>query len=179
MAAAGEKRPHPDSSGFFSPGGATKAPKAASWQTVRANGGVYLWRRDPEAKPSLKVAAFDMARALRCAAPTLSAPSHHSVQDGTLVTHHGSFAASAEDWQFFSKRVSVVLRSLHHQGFSLAVFSNQGGIKGALDGKRAAITKAYFHAAILTVRSPADQVLLPDALRAQAGQALRRRSQCQ
>jgi len=52
---------------FFAPASA-KAPRAgASWRVVREGAGVYLLRADPQAAPSPKVAAFDMARR-RCAA---------------------------------------------------------------------------------------------------------------
>jgi hypothetical protein len=41
----------------------------------------------------------------------------------------------ADDWKWYSKEVVKKLQELHAEGYQLAFFSNQGGIKGALNGK--------------------------------------------
>jgi len=139
--------------------GPAKAARSLSWQTVTRKDGVYLLRDDPDSQAQEKVAAFDMARrnllppSLIAASASLSLPLTLA-QDGTLVNHRGSFAADASDWQVWNERVVPVMRRLHGAGYRLVVFSNQGGIKGALEGKRAAITKGYFDAFIATACSP-------------------------
>lgn len=70
-------------------------------------------------------------------------PCRVALQDGTLVnTRSGlDFPKDAADWKFFNKTVADVLRKFHAEGYKLVVFSNQGAIKGALDGKGATKTK--------------------------------------
>ena len=92
-----------------------------------------------------------------CFARFSSSPSRPKVasfdMDGTLVkTAHGGFPASPTDWTWNSEGVARVLRALHASGFELVVFSNQGGIKNAHTGKRAATSKGYFDAALKEAR---------------------------
>ena len=149
---------------FEALGGSSKAarPAGPSWRVCSRSGGVYLFRDDPASKPSAKVAAFDMVRRARRRSRSHSQPSRREPsdtsgarpalltlarsQDGTLVLHASDFATHAGDWRVFNDRVFPVLRRLHTDGYRLVVFSNQGGIKSALDGKRASTTKGYFDA---------------------------------
>jgi bifunctional polynucleotide phosphatase/kinase len=62
------------------------------------------------------------------------------------VLHQGTFATHAGDWRALNDRVFPVLRRLHSAGYRLVIFSNQGGIKTALTGKRVATVKGYFDA---------------------------------
>lgn len=72
-----------------------------------------------------------------------------------------SFAASASDWAWLSPSVPAALRALHAAGYALAVFSNQGGIQNAHDGKRAATARGYFGAAFAELRLPVTAFLAP------------------
>ena len=77
------------------------------------------------------------------------------------MLHRGSFASDAADWRPWNERVFPVLRRLHASGYRLVVFSNQNGIKGALEGKRAATMKGYFDAFCTQARAAARATALP------------------
>lgn len=76
-----------------------------------------IYRIPADSKPNEKIAAFDM--------------------DGTLiVTESGAqFPLRPDDWKFFSEKVPEVVRQYAQQGYKIVIFSNQGGIKSALNGK--------------------------------------------
>lgn len=62
-----------------------------------------------------------------------------ALQDGTIAVHKGSakFPINADDWRLFNKTVSKELKALAESGHKIVIFSNQGAIKSALDGKAA------------------------------------------
>ena len=61
--------------------------------------------------------------------------------DETLVKTKsgGTIPKGADDWKPWGPKVLLKLQELHDEGFRLAVFSNQGGVKGKVDGKAAAL----------------------------------------
>eukprot|EP00913_Durusdinium_trenchii_P019571 g18398.t1 len=50
---------------------------------------------------------------------------------------------TVSDWQFYNASVPEKLRKLHSDGFRLVIFTNQGNIRSALEGKRATAFKGY------------------------------------
>lgn len=76
-----------------------------------------IWRNFGEVTSSTKIAAFDL--------------------DSTLIARKSgaTFAQSSADWRWFNQATPAKLAELAGQGYKLCVFSNQGSIKGALDGK--------------------------------------------
>ncbi|EFN59940.1 hypothetical protein CHLNCDRAFT_133012 [Chlorella variabilis] len=90
-----------------------KAPKPPTEVTTLDDGWTlhppfFIYKLNPAAQGGDKIAAFDL--------------------DGTLV-------GTKNDWKWFNKAVPSVLQELHEDGYQLVIFSNQGGIKGALSGK--------------------------------------------
>jgi len=85
--------------------------------------------------------------------------------DGTLVrTKTGAqFANRADDWQFLSGcgREAERAQALHALGFRLVLFSNQGGVRQALEGKRAGTVKGYIQAAARALGVPCDAFVAP------------------
>jgi bifunctional polynucleotide phosphatase/kinase len=82
-------------------------------------------RVDPKCAPNAKVAAFDLDDTLQ---------KTRSGRPGYLVS-------DLDDFVFWSDRVADVVRSVHKRGHAVVIFSNQGGVKGALDGKRADVVR--------------------------------------
>ena len=103
---------------------AEAAAAAAGW---RALGHSLLFKdfpaagggRGPGAGGAAKLACFDF--------------------DETLVKTKsgGTVARSADDWKPWNPHVLLKLQELHDKGFRLAIFSNQGGVRGKVDGKAA------------------------------------------
>lgn len=60
--------------------------------------------------------------------------------EGTLVVYRKNteYPIDEHDWKWSGPGVPNKLKELHKQGFQLVVFTNQGSIKGALQGKGAA-----------------------------------------
>ena len=87
--------------------------------------GSFMARVDPKCAPNAKVAAFDLDDTLQ---------KTRSGRPGYLVS-------DLDDFVFWSDRVADVVRSVHKRGHSIVIFSNQGGVKGALDGKRADVVR--------------------------------------
>ncbi|GAB4822297.1 hypothetical protein N2152v2_009343 [Parachlorella kessleri] len=75
-----------------------------------------IFKPDPQAQGGKKIAAFDL--------------------DGTLVvTKSGAqFPTGKDDWKWFSKQVPSKLHEFAAEGYQLVIVSNQGGVKGALNG---------------------------------------------
>ncbi|GMH35945.1 hypothetical protein BSKO_03813 [Bryopsis sp. KO-2023] len=73
--------------------------------------------KEADLEPNEKIAAFDL--------------------DDTLVKVKSTskFPKDANDWKFFNKTVPEKLKELVEDGYKLVVFSNQNGIKSALQGK--------------------------------------------
>eukprot|EP00878_Enallax_costatus_P025878 GHUV01027717.1.p1 GENE.GHUV01027717.1~~GHUV01027717.1.p1 ORF type:complete len:186 (+),score=20.73 GHUV01027717.1:103-660(+) len=81
-----------------------------------------IWR-DFGTEPGDKIAAFDL--------------------DGTLVNTKSNrqFAQHAGDWKWWNKQTPKKLRDLAEEGHKIVIFTNQGSIKSALDGKAAKTVK--------------------------------------
>ena len=100
----------------------TKRPKAASVSRWRALDGSLLVRDDAECATVgfEKIAGFDL--------------------DGTLqrtISGRKAFMAEPNDFTFLNGEVRRVLRSLSEDGYKICIFSNQGSVQGALEGKKA------------------------------------------
>lgn len=93
-----------------------KTPKSVSWTALHSQ---HLLVRSPVVfNPRDKVAAFDL--------------------DQTLANWNvspGSFPSSVQQYELWNSSVIDKLRKLDKDGYKLVIFSNQGGIKGALQGK--------------------------------------------
>lgn len=100
-------------------GGSGASPK---WTALH---GSFMARVDPACAPNAKVAAFDLDDTLQ---KTRSGRPGYAVSD-------------LDDFVFWSDRVADALRSVHARGHAVVIFSNQGGVKGALDGKRADVVR--------------------------------------
>eukprot|EP00959_Pyramimonas_sp_CCMP1952_P452323 9466374-Pyramimonas_sp.AAC.1 len=102
---------------------------------IALNGGTF--------QESTKVAGFDL--------------------DGTLVNTKsgGSFARHADDWKLFNEHVKSKLKQLHEDGYRLVIFSNQNGIKKAVEGKKADQTKKRIDNFIREVGVPMEAFCAP------------------
>lgn len=100
--------------------------------------GSFMARVDPACAPNAKVAAFDLDDTLQ---------KTRSGRPGYLVS-------DLDDFVFWSDRVADVVRSVHKRGHSIVIFSNQGGVKGALDGKRADVVRRRVDALANTLDVP-------------------------
>ena len=100
-----------------------KTPKSVSWTSLHSQ---HLLVRSPIVfNPKDKVAAFDL--------------------DQTLANWNvppGSWPSSIQQYELWNSNVIEKLRKLDKDGYKLVIFSNQGGIKGALQGKIAARVKS-------------------------------------
>mmetsp|Transcript_13516 Transcript_13516/g.49174 ORF Transcript_13516/g.49174 Transcript_13516/m.49174 type:complete len:277 (-) Transcript_13516:2030-2860(-) len=90
------------------------AKAANQWKVVQKS---LLVRVDNSIRGSSRVAAFDL--------------------DGTLVDTKsgGRFARDADDWKFFNDRVVPTVQKLNDSGYHICIFSNQGSIRTAMEGK--------------------------------------------
>ena len=99
-----------------------KTPKNVLWTSLHSQ---HLLVRHPVVfNPRDKVAGFDL--------------------DQTLVNWivpNGSWPTSVHQYELWNANVVDKLRELDKDGYKLVIFSNQGGIKGALQGKTAAKVK--------------------------------------
>ena len=77
--------------------------------------------------------------------------------DGTLINVKGTsdFAKGPDDWKLFNKNVPVVLKKYHEDGFKIAIFTNQGGIRSALGGKNADTVRGKISNFLSSVGVPA------------------------
>lgn len=93
--------------------------------------------RNYDAEPGKKIAAFDL--------------------DGTLTnTKSGAqFPRNADDWKFYNKKVPQIIKKYHEDGYTIVIFSNQGGIKSKLVGPMADKTKARLQNVIGKLGVPA------------------------
>lgn len=113
----------------------TSASGLVSW---RSAGPSLLVREDSRDVPSCKIAGFDL--------------------NDTLVgskTGQPGYAVTVSDWKLYHAMVPAKLRELHGDGFRIVIFTNQGNIRGALEGKRAQAFKAYVDAFLKEVEVPA------------------------
>ncbi|KAL7498837.1 hypothetical protein ACHAWT_010800 [Skeletonema menzelii] len=99
-----------------------KTPKSVTWTALHSQ---HLLVRSPVVfNPRDKVAAFDL--------------------DQTLANWNvppGSWPNSVQQYELWNSSVIDKLRKLDKDGYKLVIFSNQGGIKGALHGKIASRVK--------------------------------------
>ncbi len=100
-----------------------KTPKSVSWVSLHSQ---HLLVRCPVIfNPKEKAAGFDL--------------------DSTLVNWNlppGIFPSHVHQYELWNASVIDKLRKLDKEGYKIVVFSNQGGIKGALQGKIAARVKS-------------------------------------
>ena len=100
-----------------------KTPKSVSWVSLHSQ---HLLVRCPVIfNPKEKVAGFDL--------------------DSTLVNWNlppGIFPSHVHQYELWNASVIDKLRKFDKEGYKIVVFSNQGGIKGALQGKIAARVKS-------------------------------------
>lgn len=88
-----------------------------TWKTVDAS---LLVHDDSRCAPSTKIAAFDLDETLE-----------------RTKSGRKPYAATADDFKPLNEHVGRVLRALHESGYKICIFSNQGGVKSALEGSRA------------------------------------------
>ncbi|GBF92780.1 bifunctional polynucleotide phosphatase kinase [Raphidocelis subcapitata] len=114
-----------------------------AWNYYVQEGEGTLIYRDFGSEPCEKIAAFDL--------------------DGTLVNvkSGAKWPKSADDWKPFNKHVAKKLQELSEEGYKIVIFSNQGGIKGALGGKAAANAKGRAEGLIEHLGVPAQVFLAP------------------
>eukprot|EP00434_Breviolum_minutum_P017643 symbB.v1.2.015573.t1/scaffold1168.1/size134142/2 len=94
-------------------------------------------REDSASKAGSKVAGFDLNDTL--VSSKIGAPGYH---------------VTVSDWIFYNAAVPKKLKELHEQGFRLVIFTNQGNIRSALDGKRSTAFKGYVDAFLKEVKVP-------------------------
>jgi len=102
-------------------------PSVPTWKAVHES---MLVRDDPGCKPNHRVAAFDLDDTLQ---------KTRSGRPGYMVTDLSDFVP-------WNPHVAPKLRALHECGYKIVIFSNQGGVKGAMDGKRADVVRARLDA---------------------------------
>jgi len=112
------------------------SPMSLEWRHATPS---LLLREDQAVKGSAgaRIAAFDL--------------------NDTLVTSKSGlpgYQLTLSDWQYYNDRVVPKLRTLHGEGSKLVIFSNQGNIRAALNGKRAQSVKAYIDAFLKDVDVP-------------------------
>ncbi len=78
------------------------------------------------------------------------------LNDTLVVSRRGrpGYSVTLEDWEVSGPSVVPRLRRLHAEGAVLAVFSNQGNIRGALAGTRAEKVRAYVDAFLAEAAVP-------------------------
>lgn len=96
-----------------------------------------LVREDGASTPGGKIAGFDLNDTL--VSSKVGAP---------------GYQVTVSDWTFYSPAVPKKLKELHKDGFRLVIFTNQGNIRSALDGKRSATFKASVDAFLKDVGVP-------------------------
>jgi len=117
----------------------TPVPPArnASWNTYR---GACIYRKVSKEPPRTKVAAFDL--------------------DGTLVEWRISgWPSEMEHYELWNSTVVPKLQALYDDGYKLVIFSNQGAIRGALQGKKATKVKALLEWVAHTIGRPLHVVM--------------------
>ena len=102
-------------------------PSVPTWKAVHES---MLVRDDPGCRPNHRIAAFDLDDTLQ---------KTRSGKPGYMVTDLGDFVP-------WNARVPSKLRALHDAGYKVVIFSNQGGVKGAMEGKRADVVRARLDA---------------------------------
>lgn len=106
-----------------------------TWTTAHDS---LLVRTDASCAPSASIAGFDLDETLQRT---------KSGRPGYVVNDVGDFV-------FWNDAVKRRLREVHEAGFKIVVFTNQGGVKGALQGKRAAFVRKRVDAFVESVGVP-------------------------
>lgn len=106
------------------------------WRTAAPT---LLVREDAAAKAvkSTKIAGFDM--------------------NDTLVsskTGAPGYQVTISDWKLYCEAVPGKLKALHADGYKIVMFTNQGNIRKAVEGKRAVAVKEYVDAFVAAVGVP-------------------------
>jgi bifunctional polynucleotide phosphatase/kinase len=101
------------------------SPSSSSAPRWSTHHDALLARTEAACAPCAKIAAFDLDDTLQ---------KTRSGQKGYMVTDVNDFV----DW---SADVAPTLRRLHATGYKIVIFSNQGGVKGAMTGKRADVVR--------------------------------------
>ena len=111
----------------------TPVPPAtnASWNTYR---GACIYRKVSSEPPRTRVAAFDL--------------------DGTLLEWRTEWPSRMEHYELWNASVITKMRELHDEGYKLVIFSNQGAIRGALQGKKATHVKSLLDWLARTIDRP-------------------------
>jgi len=107
-----------------------------------------VWRA---AAPSLLLREDELVRQRRC--PKIAA---FDLNDTLVASKVGApgYQVTLADWIPYNDRVIPKLRELHSEGFKLVIFTNQGNIRGAVEGKRAQAVKAYIDAFLQELATP-------------------------
>lgn len=114
-------------------GVSTSASKAA--RTDGSASGIVTWksidnsfmaRVDSRSSANVKIAAFDLDDTLQ---------KTKSNKPGYMVT-------DISDFFWWDTSVKSKIDEMHASGYMVVIFSNQGGVKGALDGKRASVVRS-------------------------------------
>lgn len=117
----------------------TPVPAAsnASWNTHR---GACIYRKVRNEDPRTKVAAFDL--------------------DGTLLEWRTSgWPSRMEHYELWNAGVISKLQGLYDDGYKLVIFTNQGAIRGALEGKKATHVKSLLEWLAHTINRPLHVVM--------------------
>lgn len=102
----------------------------SAWRTAAPS---LLVREDAQARAvaSARIAGFDM--------------------NDTLVTSKigaPGYQVTVADWQYYNDDVAWKLRELHNEGYKIVIFTNQGNVRAALEGKRAQAVRGYVDALV-------------------------------
>lgn len=109
----------------------------------RVKNGCLLVRTIPKEEPRTKVAAFDM--------------------DGTLLVWRiAGWPSRFEHYELWNPSVITKFRQLHDEGSKLVIFSNQGAVRSAVDGKKATTVKTLVEWLASIVQRPLHCVMSTD-----------------
>lgn len=109
---------------------------APGWAVLETEGVLARWG-EWGGRPPFRVAGFDLNDTL--VASRLGRP---------------GYRLTSADWRFLTPQVPRRLRELHAEGWLLAIFSNQGNIRRAYGGRRAAAVREYVDAALQEIGVP-------------------------
>ena len=79
-----------------------------------------LVKDDERCAPSTKIAGFDLDETVQ-----------------RTRSGRKAYLAAPDDFTYLNAHVTRVIRALHADGYKICIFSNQGSVKGALEGKKA------------------------------------------
>lgn len=116
------KRPGPASSSDSPSTVASSSAKRpmTTTSTWRGYDNSLLVRDDARCAPSTKIAGFDLDETVQ-----------------KTKSGRKAYMAAPDDFTYLNAHVTRVMRALHADGYKICIFSNQGSVKGALEGKKA------------------------------------------